>query len=64
MKDKLIAAGVNNLRTYGYPDCNAENILTDPIYKAFFCSMLRDNKGNGDEIDSAIDELLLIEDAP
>lgn len=60
MKDKLIAAGVKNLHTYGYPECNKENILTDQIYKAFFVSMLKDNKGNGEAIDKAIDELLVI----
>ena len=61
MKDKLIAAGVKNLRAYGYPDCNAENILTDMIYREFFASMLRDNKGKGGaEADQAIDELLAV----
>ena len=59
MKDKLIAAGVRNLREYGYPKCDQENILTDPIYRAFFSSMLRDNKGKaGAEVDEAINELL------
>jgi len=60
MKEKLIAAGVKNLREFGYPSCNKENILTDLVYKQFFASMLKDNKGNGKEIDKAIDELLLI----
>jgi len=59
MKDKLIAAGVKNLHAYGYPECNKDNILTDQIYKAFFASMLKDNKGNGKDIDKAIDELLV-----
>lgn len=63
MKDKLISAGVKNLREYGYPECNKDNILTDQIYKAFFASMLKDNKGNGDSIDKVIDELLAICDA-
>lgn len=59
MKDKLIAAGVANLREYGYPDCDKDNILTDRIYKAFFASMLEDNKGKaGASVDRAIDELL------
>jgi hypothetical protein len=59
MKAKLIAAGVNNLRTYGYPGCDKENILTDPIYTAFFVSMLKDNIGKGgDVVDAAIGELL------
>jgi hypothetical protein len=54
----LIEAGVKNLREYGYPTCDAESILTDPVYKAFFQSMLRDNKGHGKDIDAAIDGLL------
>ena len=59
MKDKLISAGVKNLHAYGYPEFNKDNILTDQIYKAFFASMLKDNKGNGKDIDKAIDELLV-----
>lgn len=58
IENKLIAAGVRNLRTYGYPECNESNILTDRIYSAFFESMLKDNKGNVDSIDAAIDRLL------
>ena len=58
IENKLIAAGVRNLRTYGYPECNESNILTDKIYSALFESMLKDNKGNGDSIDAAIDGLL------
>jgi len=60
MKDQLISAGVKNLKAYGYPECNKDNILTDQIYKAFFVSMLKDNKGNGAAIDKAIYELLAI----
>lgn len=63
MKDKLMAAGVKNLHEFGYPKCNAENILTDQIYKAFFVSMLKDNKGHSPQVDKAIDELLVICDA-
>ena len=58
MKDKLIAAGVKNLHEFGYPGCTAANILTDGIYKAFFARMLEDNKGQRDDIDKVIDELL------
>jgi hypothetical protein len=58
MIDKLIAAGVKNIKTFGYPGCNKDNILTDPVYKEFFASMLRDKKGNGKEIDKEIDLLL------
>lgn len=54
----LIDAGVKNLKAYGYPEVDAENILTDRIYSAFFKSMLNDNNGHGREIDKAIDGLL------
>ena len=33
MRDKLIKAGVSNLREFGYPNCDEVNILTDEIYK-------------------------------
>ena len=58
MKDQLIAAGVNNLHIFGYPACNSENILTDPIYKSFFKSMLEANLGKSQKHDLAIRELL------
>lgn len=47
LDDKIIAQGVANLKEFGYPDCNAENILTDRIYSAFFKSILEDNLGKG-----------------
>ena len=56
VRAKLIRAGVKNLRTYGYPGCNDSNILTDRIYKAFFSSMLEDNRGRGH--DAEIEALL------
>lgn len=56
IENKLIEAGVKNLREFGYPDCNADNILTDQIYSAFFKSMLEDNKGHG--VDREINALL------
>lgn len=52
----LIKAGVKNLREFGYPDCTEENILADPIYSAFFKSMLEENKGKG--VDKEINSLL------
>lgn len=58
MKDKLISAGVRNLREFGYPKCDKTNILTDQVYKEFFAAMLRDNKGHSAAADEAIDELL------
>jgi hypothetical protein len=59
IRDKLIAAGVKNLREFGYPSCDDKNILTDMVYSRFFVSMLKDNKGRaGAEVDSVIDALL------
>ena len=56
MRDKLIAAGVRNLKEFGYPSVTPENILTDIIYSGFFKSMLEDNLGKG--ADDAINALL------
>lgn len=56
VRSHLIAAGVKNLKAYGYPSVNAENILTDDIFKAFFRSMLEDNLGQG--YDAEINALL------
>lgn len=47
IRSKLLSAGVKNLKEFGYPGVNAENILTDQIYRAFFKSMLEDNMGKG-----------------
>lgn len=41
-REQLIEAGVHNLKQFGYPTVNAENILTDMIFKEFFKSMLKD----------------------
>ncbi|HQR98132.1 MULTISPECIES: hypothetical protein [unclassified Polaromonas] len=57
-RNKLIKNGVKNLKTFGYPEVNEINILTDLIYKAFFRSMLEDNLGSSAGIDEAINELL------
>ena len=59
-KENMISAGVRNLKEFGYPQCDKENILTDDIFKAFFASMLKDNKGHGADTDKAIDELLSV----
>ena len=55
---KLIAAGVRNLREFGYPDCDAENILTDSIYSRFFLSMLEENLENHSVLAPAIKPLI------
>lgn len=59
IRGMLIRAGVKNLKEYGYPHCNAVNILTDEIYKGFFLSMLKDNLGKGydGEINKLIGEI-------
>ncbi len=62
MKELLIKAGIKNLKTFGYPGVDADNILTDMIYKEFFKSMLVTTKhdaGSNKEIVSACDELIL-----
>jgi hypothetical protein len=59
IRTHLIAAGVKNLKEYGYPDVNETNILTDTIYKAFFVSMLTDNlRKSSKQIDNVIDNLI------
>lgn len=61
IKEKLLIAGVKNLKEFGYPEVNKENILTDIIYAGFFKSMLLDNKGQaGKQVDTVIDELLTL----
>jgi len=45
-RQKLIAAGVRNLKDFGYPSARPENILTDRIYSRFFDSMLADHEGD------------------
>lgn len=49
-EQKIIAAGVRNLREFGYPDCDEGNIWTDRIYSRFFDSMLKDHPGNAVEV--------------
>lgn len=58
IREKLLRAGVANLKEFGYPNVNTVNILTDPIYSAFFLSMLRDNKGKVPQADPIISELI------
>jgi len=42
IRETVIRGGVNSLGRFGYPKVRPENILTDPIYSAFFKSMLED----------------------
>lgn len=59
IKYRLLNKGVINLREFGYPSVNCDNILTDYVYASFFKSMLEENlvKSSG-EIKEAIEELL------
>lgn len=45
IRAKAIAAGVKNLREFGYLRCDEKNILTDRVYKVFFKKMLEENLG-------------------
>lgn len=56
IETKIVGAGVKNLKEFGYPHCNAQNILNDQIYSAFFRRMLEDNLGKG--YDESIKSLL------
>jgi hypothetical protein len=58
MRDKLIAAGVKNLREFGYPQCTKDNVLTDMIYRRFFLSMLKDQGPQPKAVQDAIDGLI------
>jgi hypothetical protein len=39
-REALIAAGVRNLKEFGYTKVNSENILTDYVFAPLFRSML------------------------
>ncbi len=58
IESALITAGVKNLKEFGYPSVTNENILTDQVYKMFFESMLKDNKGQDTQVDKVINGLL------
>lgn len=50
IQQKLIQAGVKNLKEFGYPECDETSILTDKVYSRFFLSMLDDHMGNSSEV--------------
>jgi hypothetical protein len=56
VREKLIKAGVRNLKEFGYEHVDDKNILTDVVYSQFFLSMLKDNLGHG--FDSEINHLI------
>ena len=58
IREKLIEAGVKNLKEFGYPSVDSKNILTDVVYSAFFIRMLKDNLGVNKDIDKEINILL------
>lgn len=49
-RQALIRSGVRNLKEFGYPGCDEENILTDMIYSAFFDRMLADHHGHKEAV--------------
>lgn len=42
IRGQLLKAGVKNLKEFGYPTVDEDNILTDMIYSGFFKSMLEE----------------------
>lgn len=58
IEGNLISAGVKNLKEFGYPSVNNENIVTDTVYSEFFKSMLKDNLGKNKTVDIAIYNVL------
>lgn len=58
IREKLITNGVRNLKEFGYPKVNKENIFTDLVYSQFFKRMLEQSKGNRDDFDVVIDEII------
>ncbi|MGK9450306.1 hypothetical protein ACSSZE_03435 [Acidithiobacillus caldus] len=59
VRDHLIENGVKNLRRFGYPSVNKDNILTDYLFSRFFLNMLEDNKGSKNaNVEREIDQLI------
>lgn len=54
----IINSAVRNLKDYGYKNVTPQNIIIDKIYSPLFKEMLSKNKGQNEEIDKIIDELL------
>jgi hypothetical protein len=46
IRQKLIMAGVRNLKEFGYPNVDSANILTDYVFRQFFLSMLEDEEND------------------
>lgn len=61
LKQKLIEAGIKNLKEFGYPGVNEENILTDYVYSAFFKPMLEEDSNRvTKQLRQVCDELLTV----
>ena len=58
IKEKLIKNGIRNLKEFGYPEVNEQNILTDEVYSQFFLRMLEDNKDHSADLDKEIQLLI------
>lgn len=58
IKEKLLIAGVKNLKDFGYSNVDTENILNDTVYSQFFKNMLYENLGHSSKIDDEIYKLL------
>jgi hypothetical protein len=58
-KKVIINNGITNLKEYGYPNVDKDNIFSDALYSAFFKGMLEDNLSTKDKVaKKAITELL------
>ena len=65
LRRALLTAGVRNLKQFGYPSVTAENILTDPLYRAFFRPMLEEHSGTGKvEAQTLLAEMTRLEQEP
>lgn len=62
VQKKLIAAGVKNLKEFGYEHVDEKNILTDMVYSQFFLGMLNDNMGHGFDSDIKAVKAMIEED--
>lgn len=58
IRSSIINDCINNIKEFGYPQVNSENIFTDPIYSRFFKRILEDNLGSNNFVDCAIQDLL------
>lgn len=55
-QNRIVDAGVLNLKQFGYPSVNADNIFTDRVFRELFVGMLKDNLGRG--ADAELNDLI------